>query len=406
MNAFERLIRYTTFPTASDESNPACPSTPGQRIFAEALADELRALGVPDVTLDENGYLFAALPASAGCESAPALGFIAHMDVSPDAPDHPVRPRVVRYEGGDILLNEVQDIRLSPAEFPILNGYVGKTLLVTDGTTLLGADDKAGIAEIVTACAQLLADPARRHPALRIAFTPDEEIGRGADRFDVERFGAKYAYTVDGSSFGSVNYETFNAASLTVHITGRSIHPGGAKNKMINASLVASEYIQLLPALERPEHTDGYDGFYHLTEMHGTVESAQLHLILRDHDRARLEYRKAYARRAADELNRRYGARTVSVEIRDSYRNMREKIEPAFHLVDRAYDAIRSLGAEPVSTPVRGGTDGCVLSFRGLPCPNLGTGSHNHHGRFEFACAEEMALCTELILRIAEQYCE
>lgn len=406
MKAYERLVSYAAFATASNEEKDCCPSTPGQLVFARALADELRRLGLCDVELDEHGYLFATIPASEGCEDAPVLGFIAHMDVSPEVEDRNVRPRVLRYEGGDITLNAERGIVMSVSEFPVLNEYVGKTLVVTDGTTLLGADDKAGIAEIITAAEILLGDRTLRHGKIRIGFTPDEEIGRGADLFDVARFGAKYAYTVDGGKFGEVEYETFNAAALKVIITGKSIHPGGAKDKMINASMVALEYASMLPELERPEHTEGYQGFYHLTSMSGSVESAVLSYILRDHDAAKLEGRKDYARRAADELNRRYGEGTVRVEIKDSYRNMREMIEPEFHLIENACAAVRKLGGEPISSPVRGGTDGSRLSFMGLPCPNLGTGSHNHHGRMEFACAEAMDDCVRLIIEIAGSYAD
>ncbi len=402
MKAYERLLRYAVYPTASDESCETCPSTGKQLVFAKALAEELREIGLSDVTLDENGYLFASVPASVGCEDVPVLGFIAHMDVSPDVPDSPVKPRVVTYEGGDVLLNEEKKIYLRAADYPVLNRYIGKTLIVTDGTTLLGADDKAGIAEIVTAAERLLTDPSLRHGKIRIGFTPDEEIGRGADRFDVSAFGAKYAYTVDGGSFGEVEYETFNAASLTVTVHGKSIHPGSAKNKMVNASVAAFEYFSMLPALERPEHTSGYEGFFHLTDMKGAVEEAKLSLIVRDHDYEKLKERCTYARRAADELNRRYGAGTVEVDIRESYRNMKEKILPEFHLIEKAREAVVSLGGKPSSDPVRGGTDGSRLSFMGLPCPNLGTGSHNHHGRFEFACAEEMEKCVGLIVKLAE----
>lgn len=406
MKSYERLIRYTAFPTSSDESSLTSPSTPAQLDFAHALAAELTALGVTDVTVDTHGYLYASLPATPGLENAPALGFIAHMDVSPDAPDAPIQPRIVPFDGSDLPLNASGAV-LSRAEFPILNEYIGKTLIVTNGETLLGADDKAGIAEIITACEQWCTQPSLRHPPIRIAFTPDEETGRGTDHFDLARFNAVDSYTVDGASFRDVNYETFNAAELTVHITGRSIHPGDAKDKMVNASLVAMEFVAMLPELERPEHTSGYDGFYHLTDMHGNVESAELHFILRDHDVRRLDDRKAYARRAADELNRRYHGSVVAVSLRDGYRNMHEKIIPdAQYLIDCAYDAIRALGAEPISTPIRGGTDGCTLSFRGLPCPNLGTGSHNHHGRFEFACVEEMEQCVSVITGIASRYAD
>ena len=406
MKPYERLIKYAKFPTASDESNDACPSTEKQLIFAKALESELIQLGCTEVTLDKNCYLFATIPASEGFENVPVIGFIAHMDVSPEVEDNGVNPQVINYSGGDIVLNEKLGIAMKESDFPILKKYRGKTLVTTDGTTLLGADDKAGIAEIITAAEILLSDKSIKHGKIRIGFTPDEEIGRGADLFDVGKFGAKYAYTVDGASFGEVDYETFNASALRVTINGKSIHPGDAKDKMINASIAATEYIALLPPLERPEHTCGYQGFYHLTGMEGNVEKATLHFILRDHDMKKLEVRQEMARRAADELNRRYGENTVEIEIKESYRNMREKIEPEFHIVENAYKAVKSLGGVPVSNPVRGGTDGRRLSFMGLPCPNLGTGSHNHHGRFEFACAEEMDKCTELVVKIAEIYAQ
>lgn len=405
MKAYERLIEYAKYPTASDENREACPSTPSQIEFAKALERELCELGLSEVELDNNGYLFATLPASEGCEDAPVVGFIAHMDVSPEVEDRNVNPRVIKYEGGDIVLNDEQNIVMKADDFPVLKHYEGKNLVVTDGTTLLGADDKAGIAEIVTACEMMLSDKSVIHGKIRIGFTPDEEIGRGADKFNVERFGAKWAYTVDGAYFGEVEYETFNAYSLRVTVNGKSIHPGEAKNKMVNASVVAHEYVSLLPSLERPEHTEGYEGFYHLTEMKGCVETASLNFIIRDHDAAKIKYRCEYARRAADELNRRYGEGTVEVQIKESYRNMKEKILPAEeHLIYNAYTAIKSLGREPVSRPVRGGTDGSRLSFMGLPCPNLGTGSHNHHGKMEFACVEEMELCTRQIIEIAKLY--
>ena len=411
MKAYERLIKYAAFPTGSDENVDACPSTAEQLVFAKALADGLRALGLSRVELDENGYLFAEIPPSPGHENAPAIGFIAHMDVSPEAPFTNVRPRALVYEGGDILLNSEKNIVMRERDFPILSGYKGKTLVVTDGTTLLGADDKAGIAEIITAAEKILSENIP-HGKLMLGFTPDEEIGRGADLFDVERFGAKYAFTVDGGGFGEVDFETFNADSMVVRVTGKGIHPGDAKHKMINASSVAIEFDNLLPALERPQYTEGYEGFYHMTRFTGSVESAELHYILRDHDRAKLATRREYAERVRAELNRKYGEGTISLEIKESYRNMREKIEPEFHLIETARAAIKAVAAahganiEPQSPPVRGGTDGSRLSFMGLPCPNLGTGSHNHHGRMEFACAEEMDECTELIIKIAESYAE
>ena len=406
MKAYERLIKYSTFPTASDETNECCPSTPSQIVFAKALESELRELGLTEIELDENGYLFASIPATKGCENAPVIGFIAHMDVSPEVEDKNIKARCVKYDGGDIVLNEELGIKMKATEFSVLRQYIGKNLVVTDGTTLLGADDKAGVAEIITACEIMMGDKTLPHGKIRIGFTPDEEIGRGADLFDVARFGAKWAYTLDGAAFGEVDYETFNAAALTVRVSGKSIHPGAAKNKMINASVVAHEYMSMLPALERPEHTEGYEGFYHLTDMAGSIESATLRFIIRDHDSDKLTYRCEYARRAADELNRCYGEGTVAVEIKESYRNMKEMILPERHLIDNAYTAIRSLGLEPVSNPVRGGTDGSRLSFMGLPCPNLGTGSHNHHGRFEYACCEDMELCSMALVKICEIYAE
>lgn len=406
MKAYERLMKYATYGTASCEDNECCPSTPSQMEFAKVLENELVELGLSEVELDENGYLFATVPASEGCENAPVIGFIAHMDVSPEVEDKNAKPHVVEYRGGDVVLNDKLGITMRADDFPVLQKYIDKTLVVTDGTTLLGADDKAGIAEIVTACECLLADKTIPHGKIRIGFTPDEEIGRGADLFDVAKFGAKCAYTLDGASFGEVEYETFNASSLKVEITGKSIHPGEAKNKLINASVVAHEYMAALPALERPEHTSGYEGFYHLTGMEGSVENACLAFIIRDHDMDKMLYRCEYARRVADELNRKYGGGTVKVDIKESYRNMKEKVLPERHLLDIASEAVRALGGEPVSCPVRGGTDGSRLSFMGLPCPNLGTGSHNHHGKMEFACVEDMEKCTELVVEIAKRYAE
>ncbi|MBQ2766014.1 MAG: peptidase T [Clostridia bacterium] len=402
MKAYERLMKYAEYPTASDENNECCPSTPSQLVFARALEAELTALGLTEITLNENGYLFASVPATEGYEASPVIGFIAHMDVSSEVEDKNVKARCIQYNGGDITLNDELNIIMRADEYPILQKYIGKNLVVTDGTTLLGADDKAGIAEIITACEYLLSDKTIPHGKIRIGFTPDEEIGRGADLFDVEKFGAKWAYTLDGGVFGEVEYETFNASSLKVEITGKSIHPGTAKNTMINASVVAHEYMAMLPALERPEHTEGYEGFYHLTHMEGAVESAVLHFIIRDHDFAKMEARCDYARRAADELNRRYGEGTVKVDIKESYRNMKEMIVPEWHLIENAYTAIRNLGGEPTSSPIRGGTDGSRLSYMGLPCPNLGTGSGNHHGKMEFACVEAMESCTMQIIEIAK----
>lgn len=405
MKAYEKLIRYAAYPTASDERCQDCPSTPAQLDFARALVEEMKSLGIADAGVDENGYVFGTIPANIPDWHGVTIGFIAHMDVVDEVPFEAVHPRVIScYDGGDIVLNEALDIVMSPADYPSLKNKAGKTLVVTDGTTLLGADDKAGIAEILTMAEILHDDPSILHGDIKIGFTPDEEIGRGADSFDVARFGADFAYTVDGGGFGEVEYETFNAASLKVTVHGLSTHPGGAKGVMKNASLIAMEYASLLPEEERPEKTEGYEGFFHLTSMSGQVEHAELDYILRDHDAAILERRKDDARRAAEEINRRYGTGTVDVKILDSYRNMAEMIRPHWHLIETAYEAVREAGGNPTSIPVRGGTDGSRLSYMGLPCPNLATGGYNGHGRMEYACAEEMDGCVKVLLKIAEKY--
>lgn len=405
MRAYERLIRYAAYPTASDENCPNCPSTPAQMDFARVLVEEMKSLGIHDANVDENGYVFGTIPANIPEWSGITIGFIAHMDVVDEVPFENIRPRVIEhYDGDDIVLNDALDIVMSPSAYPSLKNKVGKTLVVTDGTTLLGADDKAGIAEILTMAEILKNDPSILHGDIKIGFTPDEEIGRGADLFDVARFGADFAYTADGGGFGEVEYETFNAASLRVTVHGLSTHPGGAKGVMKNASLIAMEYAALLPEDERPEKTEGYEGFFHLTGMRGQAETAELDYILRDHDAAILERRKDDARRAAEEINRRYGAGTVEITIRDSYRNMAEMVRPHWHLIETAYEAVRELGGTPTSVPVRGGTDGSRLSYMGLPCPNLSTGGYNGHGRMEYACAEEMDDCVQVLLKIAEKY--
>lgn len=405
MRAYERLIRYAAYPTASDENCPNCPSTPAQMEFAKALAEEMKALGIEDANVDENGYVFGTIPANIPNWDGITIGFIAHMDVVDDVPFENIKPRVIEdYDGGEIVLNEALQIVMSPENYPSLRNKVGKTLVVTDGTTLLGADDKAGIAEILTMAEVLRDHPSIRHGAIKIGFTPDEEIGRGADLFDVKRFGADFAYTSDGGSFGEVEYETFNAASLLVTVHGLSSHPGSAKGVMKNASLIAMEYAMLLPEAERPEKTEGYEGFFHLTGMRGEVELATLNYILRDHDAAILERRKEDARRAAQEINRRYGEGTIELKICDSYRNMAEMVRPHWHLIETAYDAVREVGGTPTSVPVRGGTDGSRLSYMGLPCPNLSTGGYNGHGRMEYACAEEMDDCVKVLIKIAEKY--
>ncbi len=404
MRPYERLLRYVSYDTASDGGSDTCPSTEKQLVFARVLEQEMRELGLANVRLDEHGYLYGTVPANVADYRGPVLGFIAHMDVVDDVPSWDIKPRLVEhYDGGDILL-EGSGAVLSPAEFPELLERKGKTLMVTDGTTLLGADDKAGIAEIMTLCEQLLAPGAMAHGPVQVAFTPDEEIGRGADLFDVKGFGADYAYTLDGGAYGELEYENFNAASLKVTVRGKNIHPGSAKDKMKNALTVAMEFEYLLPVQQKPEFTQGYEGFFHLTDMQGDVENAAMHYILRDHDAAKLERKKADARAAADFLNRKYGEGTVELAIRDSYQNMVEQIRPHMHLVDNAMEAMRRTGVEPVTVPIRGGTDGARLSFMGLPCPNLGTGGGNFHGKLEYCCVEEMDLAVECMKQLVDIY--
>ena len=405
MRAYERLLRYTNYPAASDGTSSSCPSTPEQLDFARALVEEMLGLGIADAHVDEHGYVYGTLPANIPNWEGPVIGFIAHMDTVRDVPYQNIKARVVEnYDGGEILLNAEENTVLSPAEFPVLRDYVGKDLVVTDGTTLLGADNRAGIAEILTMAEILLTDESIKHGTIKIAFTPDEEIGRGANRFAVEQFGADFAYTVDGGAFGEVEYETFNAATARIIIKGRNIHPGTAKNKMKNASLIAMEFDSLLPRVERPEHTEGYEGFYHLIAMEGSVEAASLTYIIRDHDAELFQARKERVKRIAQWLNDIHGEGTVTVELEDSYYNMHEQIKPHWHLIDTAYEAVREVGGVPHSIPVRGGTDGARLSFMGLPCPNLGTGSHNHHSTLEFACVQAMDDCVAALVKIAEKY--
>ena len=396
ITASERFLRYVTFDTKSDELSETCPSTDKQKVFGAYLVEEMKELGIQDAHMDENGYIYGTVP---GDPSLPTIGLIAHMDTSPDASGENIQAKTVFYEGGDVCLNEEKDIWLKEADYPNLKNHVGKHLIVTDGTTLLGADDKAGIAEIMTAAEYFLT--ARiNHATLKIGFTPDEEIGRGADRFDVEKFGADYAYTCDGGPVGEIEYENFNAASAKVEIAGRNIHPGSAKNKMINSQLLAMEYNGLLPAHQRPESTEGYEGFIHLTDMEGEVEKTTLRYIVRDHDMAKFQEKKAFLEAAAAFMNRKYGEGTVTVTLRDSYFNMREKIEPCMYIVERAKKAMEFAGMTPVEVPIRGGTDGARLSFMGLPCPNLCTGGENYHGRFEFIPIEDMDACTRMLTEL------
>lgn len=397
MRAYERLMQYIQFDTASDEQSPTCPSTAKQLVLARALVEEMKGLGIADARVDENGYVYGSIPASA--EGLPAIGLISHMDVVDCAPSLPMNARIVEnYDGGPVTLDS-GDV-LDPAVFPEVALARGKSLIVTDGRTILGADDKAGIAEIMTACEQILSHPEWRHGKICVGFTPDEEIGRGADRFDVKGFGADFAYTVDGGRVGEISYENFNAASGRVTVHGVSVHTGSAKDRMKNASLIAMEFNGMLPPAERPEHTEGYEGFFHLDDMEGRTELAKLNYIIRDHDRVRFEARKEQFQDIAAYLNGKYGAGTVEVAVTDSYYNMRELFEGRMDIVTRAEQAYRAAGVEPYHEAIRGGTDGARLSFMGLPCPNIATGGMNFHGRFECIAVEDMDVMAEVIVNI------
>ena len=397
MNVTERFLKYVSFDTQSDENSETCPSTEKQKLLGAFLVEEMKAIGIADAHMDENGYVYGSVP---GTVEGPVIGLIAHMDTSPDCPGKDIRPRIVEYSGGDLVLNEAQNIVMKVRDYPSLERNVGKHLIVTDGTTLLGADDKAGVAEILTAAEELLAEGGPRVP-LRIGFTPDEEVGRGADRFDVQGFGAEFAYTADGGTLGELEYENFNAAAATVVLHGVSIHPGSAKGKMINAMQLAVDFHNMLPAQERPEHTEGYEGFSMLHGMEGDVESATLRYIIRDHDRMKFEQKKDRFQRIAAYLNEQFGEGSVTLTIKDSYYNMKEKILPVMHVVERAKAAMTAAGMDPVTVPIRGGTDGARLSFEGLPCPNLCTGGENYHGRYEYIPVEDMERCVEMLKHIA-----
>lgn len=400
MDITERFLKYVAFATTSDENTGLTPSTPGQMDFARYLVDELKSIGLHDAAVDENGYVFATLPATATA-SKPTIGFIAHMDTSPDMSGKHVQPRIVsNYDGGDIVLNADDGCVLSPKQFPELLQYVGQDLIVTNGRTLLGADDKAGIAEIMCAVEYLVSHPEIEHGTVRVAFTPDEEIGQGAHHFDVAKFAADWAYTIDGGEIGELEYENFNAASAKVTIKGRNVHPGYAKRKMLNSMRVAQQFVSMLPRLETPEHTDGYDGFYHLIAMNGNVEQTVLTYIIRDHDRTRFESRKDEMKHLVRKINAEYGEGTAEVELKDQYYNMREKIEPVMHIVDLAVEAMKQADVKPNVRPIRGGTDGAQLSFMGLPCPNIFAGGHNFHGRYEFVPIRSMQKASEVILNI------
>ena len=399
MTLTERFLKYVSFCTTSDEETNMTPSTPGQMEFAKYLAEELKQIGMTEVTLDENGYVRATLPANT--EGKPTIGFIAHMDTAPDASGKNVKARIVEnYDGQDILLNAEKNIVFEVAKYPEILDYKGHDSIVTVGTTLLGADDKAGLAEIVTACEYLIQHPEIQHGKIRVGFTPDEEIGQGADHFDVEKFGCDFAYTMDGGAVGELEYENFNAAGAKAVFRGLNIHPGSAKGKMINSQYIAMEYQSLLPAAQKPEYTDGYEGFIHLTDMEGEVEQSTLRWIIRDHNMEKFQEKKAVLEAAAEFINRKYGEGTVELTIRDSYFNMREKIEPVIHIIDAARTAMEAVGMKPFEEAIRGGTDGARLSYMGLPCPNLFTGGENFHGRFEYIPIEDMEQCVELLVQI------
>ncbi len=400
-NLVDRFLKYVKFETTSNESSTSVPSTDSQMRFAEILADELNAIGLTNVTVDNNGYVMATLPANIA-KKVPTIGFIAHMDTSPDMSGANVKPNIIRdYQGGDIVLNEEKNIILSPKDFPELHNHIGMDLITTDGTTLLGADNKAGIAEIVTAMEYLINNPEIPHGTIKIGFTPDEEIGRGADYFDVEKFNAEFAYTVDGGPIGELEYENFNAAGARISIQGRNVHPGSAKNKMINSIKVAMELNSMLPVNEAPESTEGYEGFYHIVYFDGSVEKTNISYIIRDHDKNKFESKKKLLTSAVDFLNEKYG-HILELEIKDSYYNMKDKIEPVMHVVEIAKKAMEEVGVTPIIKPIRGGTDGARLSYMGLPCPNIFTGGLNFHGKFEYVSIQGMEKAVETILKIIE----
>lgn len=406
MTVVDRFLDYVKFDTQSDELTNLTPSTPGQMIFAQHLEQILQSMGLKDISLDENGYLMATLPGNSPKGDLPVVGFIAHLDTSPDMSGRHVNPRIVKnYDGGDITLNAEKNIVLSPAEFPELNHYKGQDLIVTDGTTLLGADDKAGIAEIITAVDYLMNHPEIKHGDIRIAFNPDEEIGQGAHKFDVKRFGADWAYTMDGGEIGELEYENFNAAVARVTFTGRNVHPGYAKHKMINSIRIANQFAIMLPRWETPEHTEGYEGFYHLISIEGTVEKTTLTYIIRDHVRDRFERRKKEFEHLTRKINHEFPG-VASLDIKDQYYNMREKIEPVKHIIDIAIKAMELAGVEPKVVPIRGGTDGAQLSFKGLPCPNIFAGGLNFHGRYEFVPIPSMEKASQVIVEIARLVAE
>ena len=392
----ERFLRYVSYDTMSDEFSETCPSSDKQKLLGAALVEEMKEMGIEDARMDENGYVYGTVP---GDPALPNIGLIAHMDTSPDASGADIKARIVEYTGQDVCLNEEKGIYLREEDYPALRNHVGKHLIVTDGTTLLGADDKAGVAEIMAA-AEYLLEKGGSHATLKIGFTPDEEIGRGADRFDVAGFGANYAYTADGGPVGEIEYENFNAASAKAVFRGLNIHPGSAKDKMVNSQHIAMEFQSLLPVQQRPEYTEGYEGFIHLTDMEGQVERSVLRYIVRDHDLEKFQAKKAVLAAAAEFINRKYGEGTVELTVKDSYYNMKKCIEPCMYVVERAMKAMEAVGMEPKAVPIRGGTDGARLSYEGLPCPNLCTGGENYHGRFEYIPVEDMERCVQMLVKI------
>lgn len=405
MELLERFLKYVAFDTQSDESSDTFPSTEKQKILLAYLADEMKSMGLTEVEMDKYGYVMGTIPASAGCENKPVIGFLSHVDTSPDMSGANVKARIIEnYNGKDIELNP--SIIMSVAEFPELSDIVGHTIIVTDGTTLLGADDKAGVAEIMTAAEYLLAHPEIKHGKIRIGFTPDEEVGRGVDYFDVKRFGAKYAYTIDGASEGELEYENFNAASAKFEIQGKNIHPGSAKDRMINSLQIVCEINSMLPPVMRPEHTEDYEGFYHLVSISGGVEKAESSYIVRDHDRVKFERKKSFAQDIADFMNRKYGEGIVKLHLKDQYYNMREMVEPHPEVILKAQQAMERAGVVPVIKPIRGGTDGSRLSYMGLPCPNLFTGGMNFHGKYEYASLDTMKKSMQTIINLAALWAE
>ncbi|RSK40468.1 peptidase T [Mangrovimonas spongiae] len=398
----DRFVSYVTIDTESDPKSDTTPSTEKQWDLANKLVEELKAIGLSDVTIDENAYIMATLPSNID-HDVPAIGFVSHFDTSPDFTGANVSPKIIpNYDGNDILLNKEEGIVLSPDYFEDLKLYIGQTLITTDGTTLLGADDKAGICEIVSAMEYLIQHPEIKHGDIKVGFTPDEEIGRGAHKFDVEKFGAEWAYTMDGSQVGELEYENFNAAGAVVTVKGKIVHPGYAKGKLVNSMYIATEFINSLPRLETPEHTEGYQGFFHLHNMKGAVEETTLEYIIRDHDKNHFEARKEVMLKLAEELNTQYEKEVINIDIKDQYFNMKEKVEPVMHIVDIAEEAMKQLDIEPIIKPIRGGTDGSQLSYMGLPCPNIFAGGHNFHGRYEYVPVESIIKATQVICKIAE----